>query len=164
MRHKLGILALVMFLLIFSGHNIFSQENIIELKNEIEELKQGQKALQEDIKLIKDLLTQGNKPLQKPPPPQANVRDVVFELGNNPGKGSESASLVIVEFSDYQCSFCAKHVKETFPEIYKKYIKTGKLRYVIFDNPLPFHNMASKAAELPTVQMSREVSGICTIK
>ena len=77
----------------------------------------------------------------------ANVRDVEFELGDNPEKGSESAPLVIVEFSDYQCSFCARHLKETYPEIYKKYIKTGKLRYALIDNPLPFHNMASEAAE-----------------
>ena len=150
MRHKLGILALVMLLLIFSGQNIFAWENTAELKKEIDELRQEQKALREDIRIIKNLLLQGQRPGQpgqKPPPPQANVRDVEFELGNNPEKGSESAPLVIVEFSDYQCSFCARHVKETYPEIYKKYINTGKLRYALIDNPLPFHNMASKAAE-----------------
>lgn len=147
MRLKLGKLSLVMLLLIFGSQNIFARESTPELKKEIEELKQGQKALQEDLKMIKKLLIQGNRPSQKPSPPQANVRDVEFELGNNPEKGSESASLVIVEFSDYQCSFCARHAKETYPEIYKKYINTGKLRYAILDNPLPFHNMASKAAE-----------------
>jgi protein-disulfide isomerase len=147
MRHKLGILTLVMLLLIFSSQNILAQENTPDLKKEIEELKQGQKALQEDLKIIMDLLTQSNTPRLQPPPPMGNVRDVEFELGNNPEKGSESAPLVIIEFSDYQCSFCAKHVKETYPDIYKKYINAGKLRYVIFDNPLPFHNMASKAAE-----------------
>lgn len=147
MRHKLGILALVMLSLIFSSQNIFARESTTELKKEIEELKQGQKALQEDLKMIKALLTQGNRPGQKPPPPKPNVRDVAFDLGDNPEKGSESAPLVIVEFSDYQCSFCARHVKETYPEIYKKYINTGKLRYALIDNPLPFHNMAAKAAE-----------------
>jgi len=147
MRHKLGKLALIMLLLIFSGQTIFAGESTTELKKEIEELKQGQKALQEDLKMIKNLLVQGNKPFQKPSPPQANVSDVEFELGNNPEKGSESAPLVLVEFSDYQCSFCARHVRETYPEIYKKYINTGKIRYALLDNPLPFHNMASEAAE-----------------
>ena len=148
MRNKLGKLAVAMFLLIFSGqYVVFARDTAPDLKKEIEELKQGQKAMQEDLKMIKNLLLQGQKPIQRPVPPQVNVRDIEFELGDNPAQGNDSAPLVLVEFSDYQCTFCARYTKETYPEIYKNYINTGKLRYVFVDKPLPFHNMATDAAE-----------------
>jgi protein-disulfide isomerase len=144
MWNKLGKLALATLIFIFSvQYVVFAQETTPDPKKEIEELSPDQKALHEELKMIRDLLLQG----QQPAIPQVNVRDVEIELGNNPFKGSDSAPLVIVEFSDYQCQFCARHTKETYPEIYKKYIDTGKLRYVIIDNPLPGHNLAMDAAE-----------------
>lgn len=148
MWNKLRKFVLAMLLLIFSGqHVVFAQEAMTDLKKEIEELKQGQKAMRMELKIIKNILLQGQRPAQRPDPPKINVRDVEFELGNNPIKGNDSAPLIIVEFTDYQCNFCARHTKETYPEIYKEYINTGKLRYAIIDNPLPFHKMAPKAAE-----------------
>lgn len=147
MRNKLGKLVLTMFLVIFgSQYIVFAQESTSDLRKEIDELKQEQKATREDIRMIKNLLLQGQKPVQRPAPPQVNVHDVEFELGNNPEKGSKSAPLVLVEFSDYQCSFCARHSKQTYPEIYNQYINTGKLRYVFVDKPLPSHNMANDMA------------------
>ena len=136
--------SLTLFLFYFGVQaGAYAQENTHDLKNEINELKQEQKALREDLKVIKELLLK----TQMPVPPKVNVKDVEFELGNNPAKGSDSAPLVLVEFSDYQCPFCARHTKETYPELYKKYIKTGKLRYVVMDKPLPIHDMADEAAE-----------------
>jgi protein-disulfide isomerase len=56
--------------------------------------------------------------------------------------------LTLIEFSDYQCPFCARHTKETHPQLVKEYIDTGKLRYVFFDFPLEsIHKQAFKAAE-----------------
>ncbi|MGD9159686.1 MAG: thioredoxin domain-containing protein [Desulfobacteraceae bacterium] len=124
-------------------YTIYAQENTADIKKEINELRQEQKALHEDLKVIKELLLK----TRMPAPPQANVRDVEFELGDNPAEGSDKAPLVLVEFSDYQCPFCARHTKETYPELYRKYIKTGKLRYVVMDKPLPMHDMADEAAE-----------------
>ena len=37
-------------------------------------------------------------------------------------KGAVDAKVTIVEFSDFQCSFCKKFHEETFPEIKQKYI------------------------------------------
>ena len=121
----------------------YAEENTADIKKEIDELKQNQKALHEDLKVIKELLLK----TRMPTPPEANVRNVEFELGDNPAEGNDKARLVLVEFSDYQCTFCARHTKETYPELYKKYIKTGKLRYVVMDKPLPMHEMADEAAE-----------------
>jgi protein-disulfide isomerase len=145
MRNKLRRLVLAMLLLFLSGqYFVFAQDTPHDLKKEIEELKQGQKSMQEDLEMIKKILPQGQ---QKPVPHQVNVNNVEFEIGKNPTKGDDSAPLILVEFSDYQCSFCARYTKDTSPEIYENYIKTGKLRYVIIDKPLPFHKMALKAAE-----------------
>jgi len=141
---KFGKLRIAIFIL-FLGFQfvVFGQETIPDQKKETDELSTEQKALRKDMETIKRLMLKSQKSAR----PKINVRDVEFELGNNPVKGSNSARLVIVEFSDYSCHYCARHAKETYPEIYKNYINTGKLRYVIIDNPLPSHDMAKKAAE-----------------
>jgi len=56
--------------------------------------------------------------------------------------------LTLVEFSDYQCGFCAQYVRKTYPQIEADYIKTGKLRVMLLDMPLEsIHKQAFKAAE-----------------
>ncbi|OGB95055.1 MAG: hypothetical protein A2Z31_04150 [candidate division NC10 bacterium RBG_16_65_8] len=53
-----------------------------------------------------------------------------------------------MEFSDYHCPFCARHVHQNLPQIDEAYIKTGKLKYVFRDFPLEaIHPEAFKAAE-----------------
>jgi protein-disulfide isomerase len=67
---------------------------------------------------------------------------------DGPMKGSKDAVVTLVEFSDYECSFCGRHVRETLPSIQKEYIDTGKLKYVFRDFPLvTVHKDAFKAAE-----------------
>jgi len=61
--------------------------------------------------------------------------------------GEEKAKVTIVEFSDFQCPYCARYTTETFPQIEKDYIKTGKVRYIFHNYPLTFHQYAQKAAE-----------------
>jgi len=60
--------------------------------------------------------------------------------------GSVDAPVLIIEFSDLQCSFCARHASQTFPELRRNYIDTGKLRYALRDLPLPMHRHAVPAA------------------
>lgn len=63
-------------------------------------------------------------------------------------KGDKKAPVVLVEFSDYQCPFCARHVRETVPQIEREYVQTGKLRYAFRNYPLEaIHPQAFKAAE-----------------
>ena len=45
-----------------------------------------------------------------------------IELGNSPMMGNKSAKVTIVEFSDFQCPYCAKGA-EVLKEIKKKYGK-----------------------------------------
>lgn len=60
--------------------------------------------------------------------------------------GDPSAPLILVEFTDYQCTFCRRFHETAFPEIKKQYIDTGKLRFISMDLPLDFHLDAAQAA------------------
>ena len=68
------------------------------------------------------------------------------ELGEKPPLGSDQARFALVEFTDYQCPFCARHAGETMPRLKRDYIEPGKLRYYIRDFPLPSHAQARYAA------------------
>tara|TARA_Y100000034_G_scaffold67371_1_gene81273 strand:- start:7854 stop:8927 length:1074 start_codon:yes stop_codon:yes gene_type:complete len=72
---------------------------------------------------------------------------VEIEIGDAPVKGDANAPVTIVEFSDYQCPFCAKFYTETFGLLEKNYIDTGKVKLVFMDFPLDFHPEAQPAAE-----------------
>ncbi len=63
--------------------------------------------------------------------------------------GSENASIVMFEYSDFQCPFCRKFYYETFPKLKENYIDTGKLKLVYKDFPLEVlgHTMASTSAQ-----------------
>jgi protein-disulfide isomerase len=61
--------------------------------------------------------------------------------------GSADAPVTVVEFADYQCPFCLRFTRTTFPHLKKKYIDTGKVRWVALNLPLPFHKDARKAAQ-----------------
>lgn len=60
--------------------------------------------------------------------------------------GQRDAPVTLVEFTDYQCPFCKHFHAESFAELKKNYIDTGKLRFISLDLPLEFHPYALKAA------------------
>ncbi|MBP9700480.1 DsbA family protein [Candidatus Woesebacteria bacterium] len=64
-------------------------------------------------------------------------------------KGNNNAKVTMVEFTDYQCPFCARYFTDTYGQIMKNFVDNGKIKYVTRDYPLPFHanaNIASQAA------------------
>src|SRR5262245_31636345 len=60
-------------------------------------------------------------------------------IDDAPVKGSRSALVTLVAFSDYECPFCA-HANATVEQLQKAY--GDKLRVVARHNPLPFHTHA----------------------
>lgn len=69
-------------------------------------------------------------------------------VGTNPIKGVASAPVLIVEFSDFQCPFTKRFYQQTFPQIDKEYIATGKVKFAYRDFALGFHQFARPAAIL----------------
>jgi protein-disulfide isomerase len=63
-------------------------------------------------------------------------------------KGNASASLTVIEFSDFECPYCARYVRESYPQLERDYVSTGKIRYAFRHFPLTgLHPHAMKAAE-----------------
>jgi len=61
-----------------------------------------------------------------------------------PSKGDPKAPVTIVEFSEYECSFCAS-VEPTVKRVLEQY--PGKVRLVLQNFPLSIHAFAPKASE-----------------
>ena len=122
------------------AHPTFAQDpSHAELKKEIQALGEAVNAVQKDLQEIKTLLQRGG--------PQPAPQNFVLDLANNPSKGEKTAKLTMVEFTDYQCPFCSRHFRETYPQIEKDYIATGRLKYVLLDLPLEaIHKNAFRAA------------------
>lgn len=77
----------------------------------------------------------GNSALQQPVAEPQTANKV--SMDDDPVYGSKDAKVVIVEFSDFECPFCARHSVQTNPEIVKNYVDTGKVKIVYRDTP--FH-------------------------
>lgn len=60
--------------------------------------------------------------------------------------GNQNARVAIVEFSDYQCPFCARFYQSTFNAVKSKYIDSGKVLFAYRDFPLSSHAMAKPAS------------------
>lgn len=50
--------------------------------------------------------------------------------------GDVDAPVVLIEYADYRCPYCATFSRESFPKLKKKYIDTGKLRLEWRDFPV----------------------------
>jgi protein-disulfide isomerase len=62
--------------------------------------------------------------------------------------GREDAKVTLVEFTDFECPFCIRHFTQTWPNLKKNYIDTGKVKFVSKNYPLSsLHPNAQKAAE-----------------
>lgn len=102
-------------------------------------------------------LVKGGQPLPTEAPPQAanptpnpaiaptpatiRLNDGALALGN------PAAPVTLVEFTDYQCPFCARHVQQTMPQIISQLIETGRVYYIMKDFPLDqIHPQARVAA------------------
>ncbi len=69
-------------------------------------------------------------------------------IDDDPMIGDPDAPITIVEFSDFQCSFCKRFRTQTFDQLKEEYIDTGKAKLVYRDFPLhSIHPHAQKAAE-----------------
>jgi protein-disulfide isomerase len=71
-----------------------------DMKADIEALKKGQQEILQQLQEMKKLLQGQAQAQARPAGP--NVKDVVFDMGDNPVRGSSTAKLTLIEFTDYQ--------------------------------------------------------------
>jgi len=68
---------------------------------------------------------------------QTSVLTYEMLVGNgSPVLGDQSAGITILEFGDYQCTFCYKFHRETLPILKDEFINHGKIKMVFKDFPL----------------------------
>jgi protein-disulfide isomerase len=79
---------------------------------------------------------------QQPSPPKEPI-----SVAGASTEGSSNAHFAIIEYSDFQCPFCAAFVRDTLPSLREQYVKPGKLLLAFRHLPLPMHPFAKKAAE-----------------
>jgi len=82
-------------------------------------------------------------------PPAVNVKGMTASIAGIPVKGSSSAKVVVIEFSDFQCPFCARFATEVQPELVAKYVDAGTVAWAFRHLPLAeIHPQAVNAAEV----------------
>lgn len=124
-----------------SAWSASTKQEIQALSAQVEEM---QKDLAEIKKLIKEIKT---APAPKAAAPTQNFKEQVISIGPSPFMGEPNATVTMIEYSDYQCPFCARNYREVMPTLVKEYVDTGKLKFVMRENPLPsLHRNAMSAS------------------
>jgi protein-disulfide isomerase len=119
-----------------------TEQEIHSMRHDMDELIKGQIELKKQVQELKTLLQASQTRPQTPPP------KITFNLDGAPITGDKKARVIMIEFSDYQCSFCGRYATETYPRIEHEYINSGKIRYALRDFPLSsIHPLARQAAE-----------------
>src|SRR5437588_3692359 len=77
--------------------------------------------------------TQGR--LRSPFPPVQEVNGT-FTSTNETSVLPATAKVVLIEFSDFQCPYCGRYARMTYPLIRVEYVETGRLAYVNRSFPL----------------------------
>ena len=141
-RGLVHVVALAL-LVLASPSTAFAQSD-----EELKALRKEMEGLRRELQEIKALLR--GRPLAAAPAGQA-ASNVAVSIKDEPFKGQKDAPLTLVEFSDYQCPFCSRHVRETLTQLERDYIVTGKVKYVFRNFPIEsIHPHAFKAHEAAT--------------
>lgn len=97
------------------------------------------------------VIQQSPQPNTTPQPTQVQPKEetrIFISLSDDPVKGNPNAPVTIVEFSDFQCPFCARFFDQTLPQIQKDYIDSGKVKLVFRDFPIESIHANAKAASI----------------
>ena len=96
------------------------------------------------------------KILEKQLPTNQPSIPLEISADNDPIIGNPDAPITIIEFSDFQCPFCARFHIQTLPTIMEEYIEKGSVKLVFRDFPIqsihPNAVPASVAAECANEQ------------
>jgi protein-disulfide isomerase len=69
-----------------------------------------------------------------------------FTVAGDRYKGSPDAKVVLIEFEDFQCPACQRHALTTQPELDRRFVDTGEVRWIVKQFTLGIHPRAPAAA------------------
>jgi protein-disulfide isomerase len=84
---------------------------------------------------------------QKEPVEDLQSKHLSMTLVESTTKGRSDAQVVLIEFADFECPFCARHFRETASELERDFVETGKVKYSFRHLPLKSHPFARPAAQ-----------------
>ena len=101
---KIWVLLATMALMGTSPSFAQTSKELEDLRQAIEALQEGQKAIQQDLQEIKNLLRA--RPAQVPaaqaPSGDEELQNVILSINGTPFKGERNARLTLIDFTDYQ--------------------------------------------------------------
>jgi protein-disulfide isomerase len=80
-------------------------------------------------------------------PESLKVPDMPLSLDGAELMGAMDAPVVVIEFSDFECSFCRTFSEEVLPVLRKEYVDGGRAAIAFKQFPLAIHRSAAKMAE-----------------
>jgi protein-disulfide isomerase len=113
--------------------------NLSTIQNQIDNLQKQQQLILDKLNELEGKLSVNARGMNPTTLTTTDVRGEVF-------RGSEGARVAVIEYGDFECPFCAQYERETFPQILRDYVQTGKVRYMYRDLPLAMHTHAMAAA------------------
>jgi protein-disulfide isomerase len=81
------------------------------------------------------------------PVPRLRLPSEPISYTRSPTTGSADAQSIMIVYSDFQCPYCGRFARDTWPLVKAKYVDTGKLLVAFWHFPLPIHPRAGPAAE-----------------
>src|SRR5205823_5755280 len=133
MNRRLHLITLAaLFSQFVSGTSLSAQENkklevqkaAPSLQQQIEDLKEGQQRMLKELAEIKKLLEERTNRVDYAPKP-ATPKVISLNVHGEPFRGDRQARVAILEYGDFECSFCGKYAREIYPQIEKDYIQPG---------------------------------------
>jgi protein-disulfide isomerase len=117
------------------------------LQAQVDQLRQQQERMLKELGELKALLLErtarAEAPVARMPPPTVSLN-----VHGEPFRGSAQARVAILEYSDFDCTYCAKYAREIYPLLDQAYIQAGTVKYFFRDLPGPEHPNALFKARL----------------
>jgi protein-disulfide isomerase len=107
-----------------------------EIFMQMSEMRKDIRQLQQQVALLEEKLAER----------ETKLAPISLNGSEKMTLGKQDAALAIVEFSDYECPYCAKHYRNVLPKLKERFIDRGTVKYVLKDFPLDFHEYAKPAS------------------
>ena len=117
-----GLVIAVAVAAFFAGSNFSSMNSDLVTKSDLDNaISQLESKLENSIQVQQE---------QQPSQP------VRISFDDDPIRGDPNAPITILEFSDFQCPFCARFHTQTLPLLLEEYIDEGKVNLIYRDFPI----------------------------